>query len=88
MAKALTMPSVSIPVVLGAGTRLFDDARYLQTAFSMAASPIWVASAETPQPSLEGSPSSGREDLRERPVDSGAESFLARTASSQIEAED
>jgi catechol 2,3-dioxygenase-like lactoylglutathione lyase family enzyme len=31
---------------------------------------------------------SGREDLRERPVDSGAESFLAGTASCRIETED
>ncbi len=31
---------------------------------------------------------SGREDLRERPVDSGAESFLAGTASCRIESED
>ena len=31
---------------------------------------------------------SGREDLRERPIDSGAESFLAGTASCRIETED
>ena len=31
---------------------------------------------------------SAREDLRERPVDSGAESFLAGTASCRIETED
>jgi catechol 2,3-dioxygenase-like lactoylglutathione lyase family enzyme len=31
---------------------------------------------------------SGREDLRERPVDSGAESFLAGTASCRIETDD
>jgi hypothetical protein len=31
---------------------------------------------------------SGREDLRERPVDPGAESFLAGTASCRIEPED
>ncbi|MDQ3209660.1 MAG: VOC family protein, partial [Actinomycetota bacterium] len=31
---------------------------------------------------------SGREDVRERPVDSGAESFLAGTASCRIETED
>jgi catechol 2,3-dioxygenase-like lactoylglutathione lyase family enzyme len=31
---------------------------------------------------------SGREDLRERPIDSGAESFLAGTASCRIETRD
>jgi hypothetical protein len=31
---------------------------------------------------------SGREDLRERPIESGAESFLAGTASCRIETED